>query len=496
MGAAVCHSTRSSCLASLALAVVAVGVLPGAAHAIRCTKPDDLCVGDPCVVRQVEVSSPCELDFGDRTLVIGGTLSVPNGGVLILRARDIEVRRAIIGRHATPFSGRGGSISLVASDDIIVRWRIDASARIAPGRIALTAGGDVTLAAPLRAAANGPQPTAPGGGIFITAGGRIVASGRARLRAEGAATTSGGSIALVAGSGMRLDNRIGADGRDGGSVSLSATAGDIVVQRQLSATGEIGTGGSVVAFAQQGFVTLFDDIDAQGVTGGGTVFAIGGTALTAHGFLRARANPIDGAGGYVVAAGGRSITLNDTIYADGARGGSIQVLSMLGDVRTIAPLLADGANDDGGSVVVNAAGALTVDSTIDADGVTNGGSIEAIGRTVTIANRGDLFARGQMGGAVTIRGTAVSVQAGSRILVDGDQPSGRIQLDATAGDLTLDGRFRARGQGGRILGTATRGVHASGEFEAAGDGCIGLTAGTTLDIAGAIFDVPVMMSCP
>jgi hypothetical protein len=63
MGAAVRHTIRGSCLASVALAVAVVGALPGVAHAIRCTKPDDLCTGDPCVVRQVEVSSPCELDF-------------------------------------------------------------------------------------------------------------------------------------------------------------------------------------------------------------------------------------------------------------------------------------------------------------------------------------------------------------------------------------------------------------------------------------------------
>ena len=90
----------------------------------------------------------------------------------------------------------------------------------------------------------------------------------------------------------------------------------------------------------------------------------------------------------------------------------------------------------------------------------------------------------------------VAVQVGARILVDGTQPSGRIKLDATAGDLTLSGRFRARGRAGSIEGSATRGVFADGEFEADGDGCIGLSAGTTLDTTGSMFDIPVMTSCP
>lgn len=497
MGAAVrTQGTRTLLLASVTLVTALTIIAPGTARAVRCTKPDDLCTGNPCVIRQEEVSSPCDLDFGDRLLVIGGTLTVPNGGSLTLRARDIDVRRAIIGRHATPFAGRGGSIALIATNDITVGWRIDASGRISPGSIALTAGRNITVLAPLRAASNGPKPTAPGGGIFISAGGRIIASGRARMRAEGSADTPGGSIALSAGTGVRLDSRVGADGKDGGSVSVSTTGGDIITRKQISATGSLGTGGSVVAFAQDGFVTLFDDVDAQGVTGGGTVFVIGNRALTAHGFLRARANPIVGSGGTVVVVGGRALTLFDTIYADGARGGSIQVLSMDGDLRTVAPLLVDGVNGPGGSIVVGAAQVLTIDSAFDADGATRGGSIDANARQVTVANRGDLFARGAVGGSVTISGDDVTVENGSRILVDGDQPSGSIQLDATVGDLTLDGSFRARGRGGRIQGSAARGVHASGEFEAAGEGCIGLSAGTTLDIGGAAFDVPVTMTCP
>ncbi len=495
MGTAVHQNHRFWLLAGVLPVAVAL-LTPATARAIKCTKPDDLCVGNPCVIRQVEVASPCVLDFGERMLVIGGTLTVPNGGTLNLHARDIDVRRAVIGRHATPFSGKAATITLSATNNLNVRWRIDASGRTAPGQINLQAGGDVQLLAPLRAAANGPRPTATGGTISVTAGGRIYASGRARIRAEGAVSTAGGSIALSAARGVRLDNRIGADGRDGGSVAVSTTGGDIVTSRVLSATGQLGTGGSVVTFSQTGSVQLLDHIDAQGITGGGTIFVIAGKLLSANGHLRARANPGMGSGGTVVAVGGTLVKLGDTVSADGARGGIIQVSCTAGDLHTVAPLLADGSNGAGGTINANAANAMIADSRFDADGDTTGGDIDITGNMVTIANRGELYARGAIGGTVTVTGDGVVVEPGARILVDGDQPSGRIKLDATAGDLTLSGRFRARGRGGSIEGSATRGVFADGEFEADGDGCIGLMAGTTLDTSGGTFDVPVMTSCP
>jgi hypothetical protein len=495
MGAAV-HSRdhRLPWQACLFIVPLWLALAPAAAHAIKCTKPDDLCTGDPCVIRQVEVASPCVLDFGDRTLVIGGTVSVPNGGTLQLSARDIDVRRAIIGRHATPFVGAGGTIILSATDDIIVRWRIVASGRTAAGRISLDAGGDVRLMAPLRAAANGTNPTAPGGRISITAGGKIIASRRARIRVEGAAATAGGSVALAAGRGVQLDNRIGADGRDGGSIAITSETGDIVSGRQVSASGLLGSGGSIAVFARSGSVFLLDDVHAQGSTGGGAIYVIGGTAVTANGHLRARGSSLGGKGGTVLASGGTAVRLLETIYADGASGGSVQIVSGA-DLTTIAPVLADGANGPGGSVTLMAAGVMTVDNECDVDGRTQGGRIAVSGRTVTLDHRTELFARGATGGDIAVSGGAVTVTAPARLQVDGDVSSGRIRLDALAGDLTLSGRFRARGRGGSIEGSAAGNVYADGQFEAAGAGCIGLS-GAALDTSGGMFDVPVMASCP
>lgn len=479
------------------LFLCALSAAPSAVHAVACTSPDALCTGDPCVTRPVEVTSPCVLDFGTRTLVIGGTLRVPNGGTLSLTAGDIDVRRAIIGRHAKPFSGAGADIALAARGSLTVRWRIDASARASAGSIHLLALQDIRLLAPIRAATNGPQPAASGGVISVEAGGSLLASGRARIRAEGASGTAGGSVTLSGGRGVLLYNRVGAFGSDGGSIAVSSQAGDITVTQALSAAGTRGRGGSVALLALTGALQLLQRVDAEGQSDGGSIYAVADRAVNAYGDIRARGNLASGRGGTAVVASNGDVRLFEAVYADGADGGAITVVSTNGVVETIAPLLADGNAGVGGTVRASAGAAATIDSAIDADGDTRGGVITVSGGAVTIGNRGDLFARGDIGGAIMISGGAVVVEAGAKMLVDGDVPGGSIDLDATAGDLTLSGDFRARGEaGGRIRGSASRSLRATGAFAAAGDGCIGLMAGASLDVTGAEFDVPLALTCP
>lgn len=492
MGTAVRKRTRIPVGAVIGLAAALTGA--PAAQGVTCATPDELCTGDPCVVGQTRLPARCVLDFGERTLVIAGALMIPNGGELSLTARDIDVRRAIIGRHAKPFAGLGASITLAASDDIIVRWRIDASARSAPGSITLLAGDDIRLLAPVRAATNGPNPLARGGTITMSAGGTLSAIPRARMRAEGAATTAGGAIALSGRDGVLLATKVGADGQSGGSIAVSSSAGSILAEQALTATGTGGGGGSVVAVATAGTVALRDRVDAEGQTLGGNVFLIGGRGVAASGAVRARGGLASGSGGAVVVASDRDIALEDKIYADGATGGSIQLISTGGALRTVAALLADGSTGSGGAIAVSAVETV-IDSACDADGRAQGGTIGVSGQVVRLGNRGTLSARGTTGGTVAVSGAQVSVDPGARVLVDGDRPSGSIAFDATAGDLTLRGEFRARGEGGRIRASASGGLVADGTFAAFGNGCIALT-GETIDITGATFDTPPGMSCP
>ena len=83
------------------------------------------------------------------------------------------------------------------------------------------------------------------------------------------------------------------------------------------------------------------------------------------------------------------------------------------------------------------------------------------------------------------------------MLVDGDQPGGGIMLDATAGDLILAATSAPAGAPAAASRAAASGdVVADGDFAARGNGCIALSAGSTLDISRGVFDVPVIDELP
>ena len=163
-----------------------------------------------------------------------------------------------------------------------------------------------------------------------------------------------------------------------------------------------------------------------------------------------------------------------------ARGGDIEVVSSAGDVTINKVLRADGAftRCNGGVVTITAAGAARIRRTISAKGV--------CGRSSTD------------GGTVRIEGATVDV--GSAALIRAFN-GGDIRLTATGGDMLLAGRYLAGKylepvQIGIIEGTATGNLLASGRFIASPSGCIALSAGGTLDTAGATFDVPLSADCP
>jgi hypothetical protein len=478
---------------SIACAILLLCAFGSSAHAlVPCSEANSLCVGNPCVTKPVEVASPCELDFGDRTLVIGGTLKVPNGGHLSLKAGTIIVRRAIIGRHTKlPFDGDGSTIELTAKQNIVVEWRIVASGRTEPGSIALVAGGNILLYAPVRAAAQGPGPTAPGGAIVMEAGGEIAAIRRARIRAEGAMQTDGGTVQLSGARGVRLLNRISVDGQNGGAVTVSSLNGNVSIVDDITASGEAGAGGDVAVVALRGAITVQDDIQADGTNSGGSVVLMGSSAVTTFGPLRASSN--DGPGGTIFLASNADVVNHEALYADGEGGGHVSLVSSFGTVRTQAPVLAEGKSGTGGSIGVSGADGVFVDSMLNADGGRHGGDIGVSGFEVHLSNRGDLFARGDTGGTVNLNGSVVIVEAGAKILVNGRQPGGAISL-AADGDLTLSGEFSADGRtGGRIEAAAAGHLLADGEFSAGG-GCIAFN-GEAVDTRGGSFDVPVVARC-
>src|SRR6185369_13276801 len=110
------------------------------------------CTGDPCVVNDDVVVSPCTVDFGPRQLVIRGTVGVPDAGTLDFTAATITVEGGggIDGRHPLP-GGNGGSISLHASADVGLSGSLDASGYETAGSITVEAGALLTVGGSTRA---------------------------------------------------------------------------------------------------------------------------------------------------------------------------------------------------------------------------------------------------------------------------------------------------------------------------------------------------------
>lgn len=483
------------------LALIAGSLLPGTRGeaAVPCTTPDLFCRNNPCIISQtLEVQSPCTVDFGDRDLVIAGAIKVPNGGQLSLSAGSIDVRRPILGRHTKQGQGDGATITLIAARDITVNWRIDASARKQPGTIQLIAGGDVELRAPVRAGAGGSNPRATGGSVLVTAGGTIKTVHRARIRVQGDATTAGGNAVLNAGRGVQLSGRITASGLSGGTIQINSTAGGVFVIEPIDASGVDGNGGTVSFVAASGAVNLLERVDAEGTARGGAINVIGALPVTTVSELRAGSRVLSGDGGTVVIASDKDVTVEEVIYADGRNGGDVTVVSQTGTATLRSPIVAGGNRGVGGSVLLNGGTNLLVDSSIDTDGQSQGGSITAAATDVHLTSHGSLFARGDTGGTINVSGDMVTIPAGAKVLVDGDKPGGgSITFAANAGDLILDGDFRARGNtGGRIEGSASGDVVASGDFSARGNGCIAFSAGSSLDVSRGAFDVPIATQCP
>jgi hypothetical protein len=466
--------------------------------AVSCANPDLLCRNNPCVIHDtIEVETPCSVDFGDRDLVIAGAIKVPNGGLLSFSAGSIEVNRPILARHTKQAQGDGGTITLVAARNITVNWRLEASARKRPGTIQLIAGDDVKLLAPVRAGAAGSNPRASGGSVMVTAGGTIKTVHRARIRVHGDVTTAGGSAVLNAGRGILLGSRITASGASGGVIEANSTEGGVFVAEPIEATGGDGDGGRVSFVAASGAVNVVERVDVEGSGRGGSISVIGALPVVTNSELRAGSRVLAGDGGSVVVASDKDVTIEEVIFADGRNGGQVTVVSQTGTATMQSPVVAGGNRGIGGSVLLNGGTNLLVASPIDADGQSLGGSITAAAADVRLTSHGSLFARGDTGGTINVSGDMVTIPAGAKVLVDGDTPGGgSITFAANAGDLILDGDFRARGDvGGSIEGSASGDVVASGEFSARGNGCIAFSAGSTLDISGGAFDVPIAAQC-
>ena len=430
-------------LVTLALAAPAAAVTP-----VDCNTPNDFCTGDPCVTKdELQITVPsCVLDFGARALVLAQVVFVQNGGSLTLSAGSIEIRRRIDGRHIKAAAGDGSDITLHSLGDIMVRKRVDAAGRNSTGTIVLTAGGDVVLHDQLRARAKGHGATAAGGNVTVQAGGAVMSTHKGKIDVHGRINrTAGGDAAISGQAGVSLKSKIDARGATAGGVTVTSAAGSIALEEEISADGLPGGGGNITVNAA-GTVSTMKILNASGgMPGAGSIALTGGGAMS---LTDLRADGRLGAPAGSAGATAGSLAIESVRVRGGGPGGVVNLFSTAGDI---------------------------VVDRIDARGKA------AAGGFVTVSSAGDL-----------VNSTSTKV--------NGDTQGGEAHFTAV-GDITLGefktSRFDATsGVGGVLEAHATGSLVASGHFDAATGGCIGLSATGALDTTAVEADGPISASCP
>jgi hypothetical protein len=290
----------------------------------------------------------------------------------------------------------------------------------------------------------GKAATATGGTVTVNADGTVTSTIRGKIDARGRSKhTMGGQVSIDAASGVDLKSRIDVRGSTGGSISIASSNGDVTLAQKIRAKGAPDSGGTVAVEAQ-------GDINAN---------------------FKARVEA-DGKQAHV---GLITFTAAGTI-----------------DVHT----LSTGSNTVGGTISV-AAGTVSA-FTLRARGRNLGGTITADSTVGNLSvRRVQANGTGATGGSITLT-SAAGLFVDGTARVDGDETGGEMRFSCN-GDMVLDGgSFNASGDiaGGVIEGIAGGDLTADGNFRAQLGGCIGLSAGGTLDVGAANFDVALSGSCP
>lgn len=293
---------------------------PVARAQVSCNDPDNLCTGDPCTINDIEVDSPCTVDFGARALVIRGRIRVPAAGSIDLTAASIEVQAhgVVNGSREEP-GGVAADLALHASGAILIEGRLLASGHNAAGSITVEAGGVLTVAGTVRT--NAPP--------------------------------IGGSVFLSGDAGVQITRFVKASGGTGGSIVVQSTAGDVLIDHDLRAEGD-GTGGTIMLQAV-GTVTVSARVSVQGKGAGGALYVGCGSDCVIDRRLRVRSSK--GVGGTLSLAAGANVIVNDDLDARGKiQAGTIDI-SALGDVSLQTQADVDLRGDLPGSAHVTGASA-------------------------------------------------------------------------------------------------------------------------------------------
>jgi len=395
----------------MAAAAVALAI-PGWAHA---TAPSDLCTGNPCnVTASITVDPNSDLDFGDGTqLVLKATAIVTLGGSgprsLTMRAGSIvmEPGARILG------NGDGAQITLQATMGNLVLQSSGATlSRIVvasdnAGGIDLSASGNIDVSGLLDATSTSDDSV--GGSISITAGGTVAINRDIDFDATGS-FASGGDLTVSAGTGATVNGILDGTGvGDGGSVDVSTTTGDLVVNKKIDVSGGApeGLGGSIDLTATAGNVLVNGPLVGTGGTGaeeacgdGAEVDITAGLAVTLSQPMSLTAGTQCFGGSVTIVAG---TTFTQQTGADivargpGSFGGGGFFTLQTGGDATIRNVDLGSPGVGGFSDIRASSGTLSFQGAINMQGTGTfgiGGAADVTGCTVVVASTGKIDTRG------------------------------------------------------------------------------------------------------
>ncbi|HEX4628697.1 MAG TPA: hypothetical protein VH137_07900, partial [Gemmatimonadales bacterium] len=343
----------------------------------------------------VTVAGALTLDNSSGTQVA----ALPGSGSLSLSAADVILGSgtmsmsgfrsvALSAQNAVTAKGDGGLTT--AGDLSVTASRITAAAGISTD---LAAGGSVSLLSPAKVAALAPvtdlggalnvtgsrievgtQVLLPSGSVSLAGSGDVVLDGAGTIDVSGLVrtydgvniATPGGSVALNSSGNVTLAsgsavNVSAASGGVGGSLAIRAPGGHVTAAGALMGSGSAGQGSSA-------------SIDAQSFD-----FSVLNGALNNGGFAGGRFFRLRGASG---AGAGNDLTVGagDVITA--------HAVSLEADQGTVdVQGLIDASGTTGGSIVLAAAGGVSVSGNLDAQATAPGGS----GGRVEIYSSGNLL---------------------------------------------------------------------------------------------------------
>ncbi len=312
------------------------------------------------------------------------------------------------------------------------------------------------------------------------------------------------SIAVNSSLSHALIQNSGTINAHGGQVTMTASTASGVVDNAINNTGIVEAssmteqGGAIVLFG--GNISSSGTLDAKGATGGGSINLLGNTQtgkVNAKGTLDASAT--DSGDGGSITMNANNIQFNGIANAQGVDGGgSIWAIGQSVQVAQSGVLLASSTSSgDGGNITLNGSRADQMHGLLHADGISSGGNITLTAANLALSGTATAEAtQSGTGGSITLNSGSGSSSITGTANADGNYGG---TIDVTGGSVDVTGKVHALGTagiGGLIDFNGSQNTRMSGTVEATGlggGGTIFIDGGNSVNVSGSVIAAPVVV---